>query len=144
MTEKKLKKAEQALEMEQAKSRLLMELTRHIGKGRALGMAEAFEAAYPGRTWSNRINDTRAVRRLITKLRRGDKKKGVKPIPICSSCCNIRPGYYIPVGQEFEEWLKKREEKHLDGLGLVTLLRRISLPDFLGQKALAMRGGERC
>jgi len=140
MTEKKLKKARRDLEWEQAKGRLLAKLVQCLGRNKALGMAEAFEIAFPGRSWRNRINDTRAVRDIIEDLRRGNEKKGMRPMPICSTSSNLRPGYYLPVGQELEEWLRKKEKRLIDGLGLIARLRRLALPDYLGQMALKMRG----
>jgi len=58
------------------RNRLLAELTSHVGEANAIGMPALYQAVFD-RPWSNRINDTRHVRRLIT-IMRGEG------VPICS------------------------------------------------------------
>jgi len=56
------------IDTQEHRNRLLATLTTHIGLTHAIGMAALFEAVFD-RPWDNRINDTRAVRRLITVMR---------------------------------------------------------------------------
>jgi len=139
MTEKKLVKAQQALEREQAKSRLFMELTRHIGKGRVIGMGELYQKVFQ-EPWEHRINDTRQLRKLITDLRTG---KDGPPQPICSSCCAIGPGYYLAqTGPELQGYIARIEKQALRKLGQAARLRRIPLAKLLGQLALELGQAE--
>lgn len=122
------------LAREQLKSRLLMELTRHIGRGRAVGMGELFQAVFD-KDWVNRINDTRQLRRLITELR-----NGAQPQPICSVCCSLAPGYYLAsAGSELAEYVGKIKKTALKKLALAAKLEKIPLPELLGQMAMNMR-----
>lgn len=130
-------KEKQVQERELAKSKLLMELARHIGRARAIGMGELYSAVY-GEDWENRINDTRPLRKLITDLRWG---KAGKPVPIASVCCAFAPGYYIATGNELEDYIDKRLVKPaLKKLGLAATLRNKALPDLLGQLAIDFQG----
>ena len=56
------------MKMEEAKNRLWQILANHVGVEKALGMAELFEHVYQ-RPVSDRINDTRQLRKLVTALR---------------------------------------------------------------------------
>lgn len=116
--------------------RLLMELTKHIGKGKAVGMGELYEEIY-GEQWTNRINDTRKLRRLITKARYGDK-----PQPICSTPARNAPGYYLAsAGSELEEYIGKLKHAALKKLAMAAKLERVPLPELLGQMAMRLREG---
>ena len=127
-------KLEQQLVREQLKARLLMELTKHIGKGRAVGMGELFQAVF-GKDWEHRINDTRQLRKLITELRHG-----AHPQPICSSCCSLAPGYFLAsAGSELAEYVGKIKRAALKKLAIAAKLEKKPLPELLGQMALNMR-----
>jgi len=122
------------LSREQAKSRILLEMTQHIGQARAIGMGELFETVFR-LPWKHRINDTRPLRDLITELRRGEK-----PQPICSTANNAGPGYYLAqTGPELEDYIANIEKQALKKLGLAARLRRQPLPKLLGQMALKMQ-----
>lgn len=135
MTEKKQTKVQQALEREQAKGRLLQEMTRHIGKAKVIGMGELFQRVFQ-QPWEHRINDTRRLRKLITDLRTGDS-----PAPICSSCCHFGPGYYLAqTGPELQAYIDKIEKQALRKLLQAARLRKVTLPELLGQLVLSLSG----
>jgi len=129
------------LDRQVAKSDLLMELTRHIGRGRAISMPNLAQIVF-----KKPINDqynqfeARLLRRLITELRRG--YADVQPVPIASVCCSIAGGYYIATGNELEDYIKKLEKAALKKLHLAASLRRRTLPELLGQLALQLQGGD--
>lgn len=135
MTKNRISRLEQDLEREQAKSRLFMELTKHVGRARAIGMGELHDKVFE-KNWVNRINDTKRLRQMITNLRWG---KDGPPQPIASVCCTWQPGYYIATGNELEEYIKRIEKKHLKGLALAARLRKLPLPELLGQMVLRMQ-----
>ncbi len=116
--------------------RLLMELTKHIGKAKAVGMGELYEKVF-GEPWSHRINDTRKLRRLITRARYGDR-----PQPICSTPARNAPGYYLAAaGSELEEYIGKLKATALKKLAMAAKLERVPLPEMLGQMAMRLREG---
>lgn len=140
MTEKKLKKTEQALEREHARNRLLTEMTRHIGKSRIIGMGELFEKVF-GESWSHRINDTKRLRDLITMLRLGDGE--TPPVAICSSCSANGPGYYLAqTGPELQAYIDNIQRQALRKLVQAARLRKIPLVKLLGQLALDLQTRE--
>jgi len=117
--------------------RLLMELTKHIGRSRAVGMGELYEAVF-GEPWAHRINDTRRLRKLITQAR-----YGFKPQPICSTSSRTAPGYYLAAaGSELEEYIGKLKHQGLRKLAMAAKLERVPLPELLGQLALYLREQE--
>jgi hypothetical protein len=136
--ERQVREMQRERTREQYKSRLLMELPRHIGRGRAIGMGELYTVVY-GEDWQNRINDTRPLRKLITDLRWG---RGSEPLMIASVCCSYAPGYFIPAaGSEAQDYIKKRLVKPaLKKLALAARLEKISLARYLGQLALELEG----
>lgn len=117
------------------KNRLLAVLTRHIGKNRAIGMARLYEEVF-GEAWSDKINDTRKLRSLITELR----KEGV---PICSTPSQTGGGYYLAsAGSELEAYCSKLRTSALKKLALEAKLRNMTLPELLGQLTLSLTGGD--
>jgi hypothetical protein len=108
------------------KVEILTVLSRHIGKERAIGMAELHEEAF-GEPWENRINDTRKLRKIVTLLR----KDGVA---ICSDSSNQGGGYYLAsAGSELEHYLGNLRRRALTVLFMESKIRRIGLPELLGQ-----------
>lgn len=99
--ERELARMRQDQTWQQYKSRLLQEMSHHIGKDKAIGMGELFSVVF-GRPWANRINDTRVLRDLIEEVQWGDAQN--RPILICS--CTA--GYYLPIGQEAREYIQRR------------------------------------
>ncbi len=109
-------------------------LASHIGETHAIGMGELYEEIY-GEPWANRINDTRALRKVITDLR----SEGV---PICSVATTYGGGYYLAAaGSELTGYLRRSEIRALKILKRNARIKKISLPDYLGQMKLNMEGG---
>jgi len=118
---------------EARKSRLKDELMEHIGWQNAIGMAELYEIIY-GEGWENRINDTRGIRTLITALRNEGR-------PICSVSNSNGGGYYLAAaGSELDSYIKANERRALRVLSRNSRIRKISLPDYLGQMQLTLEG----
>ena len=119
---------------EKYRGRLLATLTGHIGEPNAIGMASLFEAVY-GRPWDNKINDTRALRHLVTGLR-------TEGIPICSVSSQDGGGYYLAAaGSELANYLRRSERRALKILSRNARIKKISLPNYLGQLRMNMEGG---
>jgi hypothetical protein len=115
------------------RNRLLAELTGHIGSANAIGMAELFAAVFD-RSWDNRINDTRDLRHLVTLMRD-------EGIPICSVASQDGGGYYLAAaGSELTSYLRRNERRALLILQRNARIKRVSLPNYLGQIRLEMEG----
>jgi len=113
--------------------RTLSALAAHIGEGNAIGMAELYERVFE-RPWEHRINDTRQLRRLITTMR----DEGT---PICSVSTSSGGGYYLAAaGSELIDYLHRGEHRALKILGRNARMRRITLPEYLGQMRLNIQG----
>lgn len=115
-------------------ARLQVEMDRHIGRQRAIGMGELYELVFLKR-WNNRINDTRDLRTVITELR----EQGAA---ICSYCSGDgKGGYYKPsAGSELEDYCRRLRKSALKKLILEAKIRRISKPEMLGQLELEFPG----
>jgi len=110
---------------------ILAALTGHIGEPNAIGMGELYEQVF-GEPWKNRINDTRALRKAITDLR----EEGV---PVCSVATSYGGGYYLAAaGSELTEYMRRNERLALKKLMRNARMKKISLPDYLGQMRLNM------
>lgn len=117
------------------RGQILGALTSHIGEPHAIGMGELYELVY-GESWRNRINDTRILRKAITDLRE-------EGIPICSVASHSGGGYYLAAaGSELAGYLRSSERRALKILKRNATIKKISLPDYLGQMKLNMEGGE--
>lgn len=120
-------------ELEAYKSRLLSVLTKHIGKSRSIGMAELYEQVF-GKGLSDKVNDTRVLRSLITALR----KEGV---PICSDTDKEGGGYYLAAaGSELENYCMRLRIRALKILKMEATLRQKTLPELLGQITMSVGG----
>lgn len=118
-------------EKAEIKARLLSVLTRHPGRGRAIGMGELYEAVY-GRPYSNRINGTRALRTLVTELRRDG-------VPICSTADQAGGGYYLAsAGSDLDDYCRRLRSQGLRKLVLEAKLRRLTLPCLLNEIQLRL------
>ncbi|MCX5888093.1 MAG: hypothetical protein NTY36_01410 [Deltaproteobacteria bacterium] len=138
MTERKLKKMEQELDWEQAKSRLLLAMTRHIGKARAIGAGELFEQVFLRPYEGNKMTGCRELRKLIEEV-----KYGPEAVFIAASCCNIRPGYYLPSSDsERREYLARKERQLKKAIGRLGRLNNKNAADYAGQLALEMQETE--
>lgn len=110
--------------------RLLAVLSRHRGRDNCIGMGELWRKVFR-LPYDNRINDTSELRRLIRKERRRGE-------PICSMSDKYNPGYYLAdTPEELEEFIRRHERRGLTSLAQVAKLRRIALPELLGQLKLA-------
>lgn len=117
------------------KLRILEELTKHVGRTRALGMGELYRIVF-GKGWANRINDTRDLRILIRELRR-------KGQPICSTSGRQGGGYYLAsAGSELNDYCTRLRVRALKILNQEARIRRISLPDLVGQIHINMKEKE--
>ena len=120
---------------QQYRMKLLSEMTNHIGEHNAVGMAELFEMVFGG-TWEHRINDTRRLRKVVTELR-------AEGVPICSVSTKDGGGYYLAAaGSELTNYLRRSERRALQILQRNARIKRVSLPNYLGQIKLNMEGGE--
>lgn len=116
------------------RSRMLAELTSHVGEPNAIGMAGLYEAVFD-RPWEHRINDTRALRRLVTVMR-------AEGVPICSVSSRSGGGYFLAAaGSELADYLRRTERRALLILQRNARIKRISLPNYLGQMKLNMEAG---
>jgi len=119
------------IDTSETRNRLWAELTSHIGEANAIGMAALYQAVYD-RPWNNRINDTRALRILVTTLREEGK-------PICSVATSTGGGYYLAAaGSELALYLRRSERRALLILKRNAKMKQISLPNYLGQIKLGM------
>jgi hypothetical protein len=114
---------------------ILAALASHIGEPNAIGMGELYEMVY-GEPWANRINDTRALRKVITDLR-------AEGVPINSITSSHGGGYYYAAaGSELTNYLRRNEMRALKILMRNARIKKITLPNYLGQMKLNMEGGE--
>jgi hypothetical protein len=120
---------------ERHKTRLLAVLANHIGSQNRIGAGALFEAVFE-MSWTNKINDTRALRTLVRELREKDKT------PICSST-GADGGYWLAsAGSELDEFCKRYRRRAIRELGIEAGLRRITLPELLGQIMMNLKTGE--
>jgi hypothetical protein len=121
------------IDTQENRNRLLATLTSHIGETHAIGMAALYEAVF-NRPWDHRINDTRPLRMLITKLRQDG-------VPICSVSNQDGGGYYLAsAGSELNDYLRRSEIRALKILSRNAKIKKVSLPEYLGQMRLNMEG----
>jgi hypothetical protein len=113
------------------RNRLKSVMFDHVGEINAVSMTALYEAVFD-RPWNDRINDTRALRYLITALREDG-------VPICSTSSQHGGGYYIAAaGSEFVDFLRKTERRALLILMRNSKMKKVSLPEYLGQLKLEM------
>ena len=114
-------------------NRLRGALMDHVGRSNAIGMGELFELVF-GQPYEHRINSTKQLRRLITKLRR----QGVR---ICSVSATGGGGYWLAAaGSELEDYTGRLKKQGLKKLAQAARLEKISLPDLLGQIRMNLEG----
>ncbi|MFA5754255.1 MAG: hypothetical protein WC905_02810 [Patescibacteria group bacterium] len=113
------------------RNKVMAALNQHIGKANAIGMPELYETVF-GVPWSDTINSTRNLRKLVTAMRDDG-------FAICSSTSREGGGYYQPAaGSEMIDYLRKTERRALCILKRNSQMKKISLPDYLGQLKLDM------
>jgi len=114
---------------ERTKGAVLRILSRHVGANRKIGMGELYCAVF-GESWSNRINDTRALRKVITELRH-------EGVPICSIADSTGGGYYLASAvSELSGYCERLRTQALKKLALEAKIRGISLHELLGQMTM--------
>jgi hypothetical protein len=115
--------------------RLLMLMLNHIGWERRIGMGELFAKVF-SKPFEHRINDTRDLRRLISAARR-------QGAPICSTTNDKSPGYWLDLdGHDLKDYCLRLERRALKALAQAAVLRRVTLPELLGQLALEWENAE--
>ena len=114
-------------------TRILTILTRHVGVEKAIGMGELYERVY-GKPYKNRINDTRALRKILTDLR-------LKGTLIGETRSQSGGGYYLArSASELNEFFNRRKTEALKKLHLVSRMKKIGLPELLGEMTLNLSG----
>lgn len=132
--ERELARKEASLKRQEAKGRLLTEMSRHLGEANAIGAGELFEMVFQRSYKGNKITGCRALRELIEEVKYGDN-----PTLIAHSCSCDRPGYYIPVGSERKAYLDQEDEKIKRKIGRLARLNRVSAAAYAGQLALTIQ-----
>ncbi len=113
------------------RAKLLTVLTRHVGETNAISMGELYEAVF-GEQWKNKVNDTRKLRLLVNKMRS-------EGIAICSTTDQNNGGYYLAAaGSEVNDYLRRLERRALKILWRISKIKKVSLPELLGQMRLHM------
>jgi len=116
----------------EAKGRILTILTRHVGIENAIGMGELYERVYC-EPWSNRINDTRALRKIITDLRFAGSLIGETRGKNCG-------GYYLArSAHELKMFFDRRKAEALKKLKMISVMMNVGLPELLGQMSLNLK-----
>jgi len=122
---------EAKISIEQATSRLLQVLTRHVGEEKAVDAGTLYAEVY-GERVKNKINQTRAMRTLITALRN-------KGVPIGSTSAQTGGGYYLcRAGSELSAFCDRLTRRALTTLSMVAKVKKMSMPELLGQMKLNM------
>ena len=116
---------------EEATSKILMVLSRHVGEEKAIDMGELYSRVF-NEPYTHKINHTRRLRTIITALRR-------KGVPIGSTAAKNGGGYYlVRAGSELDSYCGRLRRAALNKLAMEAKLRRISMPELLGQMQLNM------
>ena len=93
----------------------------------------AIQAVY-GRSWRNRINDTRPLRKIITDLQ-GRASRSIRSL-------GQRRRLLLRRGRrELAGYLRRNKVRALKILKINAQIMKISMPDYLGQMKLDMEGG---
>jgi hypothetical protein len=125
-----MKEKKDIIDTAENRNRLKSALFDHVGEVNAISMTALYEIVFE-RHWNDKINDTRALRHLITALREDG-------VPICSTSSQ-HGGYYIAAaGSEFIDFLRKTERRAICILMRNARMKKVSLPEYLGQLKLDM------
>lgn len=117
-------------ELEAARQRLYALMIRHIGPEQKVGMGELYQEVF-GRPWAHRINDTRALRKLITDMRRDG-------MPVLSD----GGGYWLGASSsEINAYCERAKKRALAMLARISRMKKVSLPEYLGQMQLELEAG---
>jgi hypothetical protein len=111
--------------------KLIKVLGQHPGKNRALGAGALYQAVY-GLPWRDKIRDTRKLRKLITDLRN-------EGYPICSTSGAEGGGYYLAsAGSELDDHCRRIHARAMRLLVMESRLRKMALPELMGQISTAL------
>lgn len=115
------------MELSELKYKILTELTKHIGRHRAIGMEEMTKIVFGEVTDKN----TRTLRRMIDELRKREA------LPVCSIRAKEGNGYYLAgAGKELEDYCIRLRNEALRKLSMEAKLRNLTLPQLMGQITL--------
>ena len=124
-----------AEQIEAARLKLYGVLLQHVGPEKKIGMGELYQAVFD-RSWHHRINDTRKLRDLITEMRDDGQ-------PVMSNSSSSGGGYWIAAsGSELNAYCDKGKRKAVGMLARIAKMKRVSLPEYLGQLQLELGGGD--
>ena len=121
-------------EKEALKARLLKVLAAsHVGASSIVGMGELYSSVF-GEMWGHRINDTRMLRDMVDEL----QMEGVR---ICSKRSRVHGGYFLASSSsELADFCGAIEREALKKLAKAAALKKMALPELLGQMALGFDG----
>jgi hypothetical protein len=123
------------MSFDEAAGRLLQVLAMHVGREHAIDMGELYTRVF-GKAINHKINESRDLRRLVTALRR-------KGIPIGSTSKRDGGGYYlVRASSELDEYCSALRQRALRALVMEARLRKIALPELLGQMQMNLSGEE--
>lgn len=118
-------------EKQHFKTRLMMEMYMHVGRSNIVSEAALFSAVFEKPCNSHDI--ARPLRSLITELRRDG-------VAICSSNSKNSGGYWLAsAGSELNDYCQKLRIRALKVLGMEAKIRKMTLPDLMGQVQLDLR-----
>jgi hypothetical protein len=127
MEKKKISKED----LDRARTRLYMIMLQHVGPDRKVGMGQLFREVFK-RPWKHRINDTRLLRKLITEMRNDGQA-------VMSSTSSSRGGYWIASSaSELNAYTEKEKKAAIKVLARLARMKKVSLPDYLGQMKLEL------
>lgn len=113
-------------ELEEYKGRAARVLMRHVGPGEKISMPDLYEKVFDEKC-EHRINGTKRLRKVVTALREEGER-------ICSSTSTANGGYWLAASaSELNDYCQRKTRGHLKGLAQVARLKRIGLPELLGQ-----------
>jgi hypothetical protein len=110
---------------EQYKSKMLVILSKHIGKNNPIRMADLYKEMF-GKEPKDNIQTTRIIRTSVESLRR-------EGVPVCSSMHKNNGGYYLAnTGSELEDYLNRLRKRAIKALSMDARLRKMTLRQLLG------------
>lgn len=109
--------------------RALAVLTEHVGRPNAISAMALYKAIYD-REPDDAITATRCLRTVIQRLREQGRK-------VCSATASVGGGYYLASTRgELKEFCDKFHRRALTTLAQEARMKRIALPELLGQLSL--------
>ena len=118
-------------QLDAARQKLYALMIQHIGPDKKVGMGELYESVFD-KQYSHRINDTRMLRRFITEMR-------ADGMPVLSDGA----GYWLSASSsELNQYCDRHKRRALSMLARCSCMKRISLPEYLGQMQLELEAGD--